>query len=86
MRITDPTVLQNPPTGLTCHIVYRLRDDLTAAVKAAFSKQEQDARTRFHEQFKKEADEYDKDFRKNYHDDLNSTLIFVRYFHLHIAA
>ena len=75
---------KNPLMGLMSYTIHRLRDDLTAAIKAAFSKQEQDARTRFHEQFKKEADEYDKDFHKNYHDDLNSTLIFVRYFRLHI--
>jgi hypothetical protein len=69
---------KNHPMGLTCHTVHRLRDDLTAAVKVAFSRQEKDARTRFHEQFKKEADEYNKGFRKNHRDDLNSTLIFVR--------
>ena len=56
----------------------RLRDDLTAAIKAAFSKQEPEPRTRFHEQFRKEADDYDKDFHRKYHDDLNTILIFVR--------
>ena len=79
MRLIDPADChKNSPINLTCHIVHRLRDYLTAAVKAALSKQEQDARTRFHEQFKKEADEYDNDFRKSYRDELNSTLIFVR--------
>jgi len=27
--------------------------------------------------FNREADEYDRDFHKKYHDDLNTTLIFV---------
>ncbi|KAF9649333.1 hypothetical protein BDM02DRAFT_3085441, partial [Thelephora ganbajun] len=39
-----------------------------------------DPRTRFHEQFRKEADEYDRDFLKKYHDDLNTTLIFAGLF------
>ena len=39
--------------------VDRLRDDMTAAMKAAFTKPEPDPQTRFHEQFRKEADEYD---------------------------
>ena len=68
------------------HVVSRSHDDLAAAIKAAFKKQEPDARTRFHEQFRKEADEYDKDFHKKYHDDLNTTLIFVCCSHWHIAA
>ena len=50
---------------------------LTTALKAAFAKQEPDPRTRFHERFQKEADEYDRDFHKKYHDDLNTILIFV---------
>jgi hypothetical protein len=66
------------PPILPLNVVYRLRDDLTAAVKAAFAKQELDPRTRFHERFRKEADDYDQDFHKKYHDDFNSTLIFVR--------
>lgn len=58
----------------------RFRDDLVSAVKVALAKQEPDSQTRFHEQFRKEADEYDKDLHKKYHDDFNSTLIFVRHF------
>lgn len=50
---------------------------MTAALKATLGKQEQEPRTRFHEQFLKEADEYDRDFHKKYHDDLNTALIFV---------
>jgi len=64
------------------HVVHRFRDDLTTAIKAAFTKHEGseplDARTHFHEQFRQEADEYDRDFHKKYHDDLNTILIFVR--------
>ena len=57
---------------------YRLCDDLTAAIKAAFAKQEFGPQTRFHEQFRKVADEYDRDFHQKYCDDLNTTMIFVR--------
>ena len=57
--------------------MHRWLRELTTAIKAAFTKQEPEPRTRFHEQFRKEADEYDKDFQKKYHDDLNTTLIFV---------
>lgn len=56
----------------------RWRDDMATAIKAAFTPQEPNPKTRFHEQFRKEADEYDKDFHKKYHDDLNTILIFVR--------
>jgi hypothetical protein len=34
-------------------------------------------RAEFYEKFQREADEYDRDFLKKYHDDLNSSLIFV---------
>lgn len=36
-----------------------------------------DPRRHFYKMFNQEADEYDKDFHKKYHDDLNTTLIFV---------
>ena len=38
---------------------------------------EMDPRRNFYKIFNQEADEYDKDFHKKYHDDLNTTLIFV---------
>lgn len=38
---------------------------------------EVDPRRHFYRVFNREADEYDKDFHKKYHDDLNTTLIFV---------
>ena len=41
------------------------------------SKQLTDPRRNFYKAFNQEADEYDKDFHKKYHDDLNTTLIFV---------
>lgn len=71
--------------SLNRHLAPRFRDDLAAAVKAALAKQEPDPRTRFHEQFRKEADEYDRDLHKKYHDDFNSTLIFVGHFHRYIV-
>ncbi|KAF9782682.1 hypothetical protein BJ322DRAFT_1009111, partial [Thelephora terrestris] len=75
-----------PLQGFAFNVKSRLRDDLTAAVKAAFKKQEPDPRTHFHEQFRKEADEYDQDFHKKYHDDLNSTLIFAGLFSAVVSA
>ena len=38
----------------------------------------EDLRTKFYERYRKEADEYDKEFMKKYEDDLDTTLIFVR--------
>jgi len=38
---------------------------------------EVDSRRHFYDMFNREADEYDRDFHKKYHDDLNTTLIFV---------
>ena len=35
------------------------------------------ARVEFYDKFKREADEYDRDFMKKYEEDLNTTLIFV---------
>ena len=35
------------------------------------------ARVEFYDKYKREADEYDKDFIKKYDQDLNTTLIFV---------
>ena len=68
------------PAPFTIHGLDRLREAVTAALKSAFTKPEPEARTRFHEQFQKEADEYDRDFHKKYHDDLNTILIFVSSF------
>jgi hypothetical protein len=66
------------PDPIHAHGVNRLREVVAAALKSAFAKQDPlDPRTRFHEQFRKEADEYDHDFHNKYHDDLNTTLIFV---------
>jgi len=41
---------------------------------------EVDPRRHFYKMFNREADEYDRDFHKKYHDDLNTTLIFVSRF------
>jgi hypothetical protein len=37
----------------------------------------EDPRSRFYENYRKEAEEYDKEFMKKYDEDLNTTLIFV---------
>jgi len=41
---------------------------------------EVDPRRHFYKTFNQEADEYDRDFHKKYHEDLNITLIFVSRF------
>jgi len=38
---------------------------------------QEDHRSRFFEYYRKEAEEYDKEFLKKYDEDLNTTLIFV---------
>ena len=69
---------------LVTHRANRLSESLKAALKSVLPKSKPDPRTRFHEQFRKEADEYDRDFHKKYHDDLNTILIFVSFPKYHI--
>ena len=38
-----------------------------------------DLRAEFYRHYRKEAEEYDKEFMKKYDEDLNTTLIFVRH-------
>jgi hypothetical protein len=45
---------------------------------AGEAKGEENHRTKFYEHYRKEAEEYDKEFLKNREEDLNTTLIFVR--------
>ena len=40
---------------------------------------QEDLRAQFYEHYRKEAEEYDREFMKKYDEDLNTTLIFVRY-------
>ena len=42
---------------------------------------QEDFRAQFYERYRKEAEEYDKDFMKKHDEDLNTTLIFVGYPH-----
>lgn len=44
---------------------------------ASIKPTEVDPRREFYNAFNREADEYDRDFHKKYHDDLNTSLIFV---------
>jgi len=39
---------------------------------------QEDYRTKFYEIYRREAEEYDREFIKRYDEDLNTTLIFVR--------
>ena len=45
-----------------------------------------DPRRHFYKVFNQEADEYDRDFHKKYHDDLNTTLIFVSSIKSHLTS
>ena len=38
---------------------------------------QEDHRARFYERYRKQAEDYDKEFLKKYDEDLNTTLIFV---------
>lgn len=40
---------------------------------------QEDPRARFFDDYRKEAEEYDKEFMKKYDEDLNTTLIFVSF-------
>ena len=42
---------------------------------------QEDLRVKFYEHYRKEAEEYDREFTKKYDEDLNTTLIFVGYAH-----
>ena len=42
---------------------------------------QEDFRAQFHEHYRKDAEEYDREFMKNHDEDLNTTLIFVGYAH-----
>ena len=50
---------------------------LVEQLSASNKTPEVDPRQHFYQMFNREADEYDKDFHHKYHDDLNTTLIFV---------
>jgi len=39
---------------------------------------QEDLRAEFYKRYRKEAEEYDKEFMKKHDEDLNTTLIFVR--------
>jgi len=41
------------------------------------SQEQDDCRTRFYEAYRREAEEFDREFIKKYDEDLNTTLIFV---------
>ena len=57
----------------TLNALRKVLEQLSASNKPA----EVDSRRHFYNMFNREADEYDRDFHKKYHDDLNTTLIFV---------
>jgi len=42
------------------------------------SSTQEDYRAKFYEMYRREAEEYDREFIKKYDEDLNTTLIFVR--------
>ena len=80
-KTTGP--LHFPPADSTHSSNFRLDETLRAIhlvlqqLAAANKPTEEDPRRHFYKMFNREADEYDKDFHKKYHDDLNTILIFV---------
>ena len=59
---------------------FRIEDALDRALGSYFpsiASKTMTARAEFYDKYKREADEYDKDFIKKYDEDLNTTLIFV---------
>jgi len=77
--------VRNAPSAKTNpdYVMLRLRDAIQA-LRVAIEQllplnkpPEVDPRRHFYKMFNREADEYDRDFHKKYHDDLNTTLIFV---------
>lgn len=79
----DKSVLSIPSNPRGCNCISRLNETLRALhlvlerLAAAHKPPEVDPRRHFYKMFNREADEYDKDFHKKYHDDLNTILIFV---------
>ena len=47
-------------------------------MKESLEPSHEELRDEFYKHYRKEAEEYDKDFMKKYDEDLNTTLIFVR--------
>ena len=72
------------PSRQTGQHSLRLRIVISTLNEALYSQgldpppKEEDYRTRFYEVYRREADEYDREFIKRYDEDLNTTLIFVR--------
>ena len=51
---------------------------LSCRQKRDLQPNQDDLRAQFYQHYRKEADDYDKEFMKKYDEDLNTTLIFVR--------
>jgi len=72
-----PSRIQVASTKLTR---FRIEEALNRALGSYFpsiASRTMTARAEFYDKYKREADEYDKDFIKKYDQDLNTTLIFV---------
>jgi len=84
MPASDKSVPSSSFTlGRVINFTSRLDDTLNKLciavekLSASNKSPEVDPRRHFYKIFNQEADEYDRDFHKKYHDDLNTTLIFV---------
>ena len=79
------TRIKNPRdkrrTGTYCLVFLVDRTDPPDRTKGNLEASREDPRTQFYNHYRKEAEEYDKDFMKKYDEDLNTTLIFVRCMH-----
>jgi len=78
-RLVSCLGLQNAPSNQWSRLDKILDALHLLAERLSTSKEtpEVDPRQHFYQVFNREADEYDKDFHHKYHDDLNTTLIFV---------
>ena len=92
MPTTDKSVLCSSLVLGVIDYVFRLDDTLNAlriAVEQLLASNKPpkvDPRRHFYKVFNREADEYDRDFHKKYHDDLNTTLIFVSSIGSHLTS
>jgi len=87
MAANERSVIERNDKPLSSHFALASLYDAINSLRLAVEQlagppskpREVDPRRHFYKMFNQEADEYDKDFHKKYHDDLNTTLVFVSF-------
>ena len=69
----------NQRIGENCFVPRRGAAKPPSSQKQGLQSSQNELRTRFYEHYRREAEDYDKEFMKKYEEDLNTTLIFVRH-------